>query len=55
MVHAVRLVGQAWADTDALLRQTVDEAREHGATWEQIGDALGINAEAAAKRFRARG
>ncbi|NLG56125.1 MAG: hypothetical protein GX542_10855 [Rhodococcus sp.] len=34
------------------LALVVAEARESGATWSQIGDALGVSHQAAMKRFK---
>ena len=39
------------ADTERMVRAVVDDARDAGATWQQIGDALGIGQEAARKRY----
>ncbi len=33
------------------LRASVARARERGATWQQVGDALGISRQAAHERF----
>lgn len=35
----------------AALNDAVSEAREAGATWQQVGDALGVSRQAAAQRF----
>ena len=37
---------------DQQLTDVVHEARESGATWTQIGDALGVSHQAAMKRFK---
>lgn len=44
---AARHLGRAESD----LRTSVARARERGATWQQIGDALGISRQAAHERF----
>lgn len=36
---------------DRMIHAYVDEAREGGWTWEQIGDALGVTRQAAHHRF----
>jgi hypothetical protein len=38
-------------ESDALLGHFVDQARRSGATWSQIGDAMGVTKQAAQKRF----
>src|ERR1700691_2412521 len=38
-------------DIDALLGHFVDQARRSGATWNQIGSAMGVTKQAAQKRF----
>ena len=37
---------------DQQLVDVVNEARESGATWTQIGDALGVSHQAAMKRYK---
>lgn len=39
---------------EALMLTTVDEAREVGATWQEIGDAYGVTAQAAWQKYRVR-
>jgi hypothetical protein len=39
---------------DQQLANVVQEARKTGATWTQIGDALGVSHQAAMKRFKER-
>lgn len=39
------------AETERLLREAVAEAREAGATWEEIGQAVGTSRQAALRRF----
>lgn len=46
--------------TDARIQETlrhaqIQEARELGATWQEIGDAYGVSAQAAWQKYRARG
>jgi ATP-dependent Clp protease ATP-binding subunit ClpA len=38
-------------ESDALLGHFVDQARRSGATWNQIGEAMGVTKQAAQKRF----
>ncbi|MBO0819673.1 MAG: Clp protease N-terminal domain-containing protein [Nocardiopsaceae bacterium] len=38
-------------EADALLGHFVDQARRSGATWSQIGEAMGVTKQAAQKRF----
>jgi DNA invertase Pin-like site-specific DNA recombinase len=38
-------------DAENKLRQVVEEARAAGATWADIGDALGVSRQAVYKRF----
>ena len=38
-------------EVDALLGHFVDQARKSGATWSQIGTAMGVTKQAAQKRF----
>lgn len=52
LLRVVTLTGHAAHDAQTLLRTAVDNAREAGATWAEIGAALDINGECAAKRFR---
>lgn len=51
LLRVVAVAGQHQADVDTLLREAIDNAREAGATWADVGAALGINGEAAAKRY----
>jgi hypothetical protein len=48
-LRAMRLGADYW---DALLRDVVTAARERGCTWAEIGEALGVTAQAAHQRFR---
>src|SRR5207248_11001689 len=47
MVVSARLDEQA----DALIGYFVDQARRSGASWSQIGSAMGVSKQAAQKRF----
>jgi hypothetical protein len=47
---AASLKGELDDLTDALLGHFVDQARRSGATWSQIGDALGVTKQAAQQR-----
>lgn len=38
-------------DAEKQLRRVVEKARAAGATWADIGDALGVSRQAAFKRF----
>lgn len=38
-------------ESDAMLGHFVDQARRSGATWSQIGEAMGVTKQAAQKRF----
>lgn len=38
-------------ESDALLGHFVDQARRSGATWNEIGEAMGVSKQAAQKRF----
>lgn len=38
-------------DAGAAVREAVEEARKAGATWEQVGEALGITRQAAHERY----
>lgn len=42
------------ADDRRLIVQLVDGARALGATWREVGDALGVSAQAAQQRFGSR-
>jgi hypothetical protein len=51
MLRVVKVAGDSAQDADQLLVSAIEEARGHGATWKDIGEALGINQEAARKRY----
>lgn len=44
-------VAKVRADLDEWLRMIVGEARVGGATWAELGEALGISRQAAQQRF----
>lgn len=46
-LEALRELSRAGAELEALVREQVAAAREGGATWEVIGDRLGISRQAA--------
>lgn len=47
----VAVARDAQAETDVLLRATVDSARSAGCTWDQIGGVLGMTRQAAQQRY----
>jgi hypothetical protein len=51
LVRVVHVAGLHMADTELLLREAIATARDAGATWDDIGGALGIKSEAARKRY----
>ncbi|NLG22081.1 MAG: hypothetical protein GX555_11715 [Actinomycetales bacterium] len=51
-LRALHWAAQFRAYLDQQLADVVAEAREAGATWTQIGDALGVSHQAAMKRFK---
>ena len=51
-LRALRWAAQFRAYIESELSQVVDEARESGATWTQIGEALGVSHQAAIKRYK---
>lgn len=53
MLRLVALAHQSRRDADDLLRLTVREAHDAGATWGEIGEVLGVTKQAAWERFRA--
>ncbi|MGC3955665.1 MAG: hypothetical protein QM804_15690 [Propionicimonas sp.] len=44
-----------YLEADRARRHAAKQARRHGATWQQIGDALGISRQAAAKLIASAG
>lgn len=56
--EAVRLADDMTTMADQLIGHFVDDARDSGASWSEIGETLGVSKQAAQKRFvtkRARG
>ncbi|ROO88193.1 hypothetical protein EDD29_5855 [Actinocorallia herbida] len=51
-VAAVALLARMERWQRVLLDQAVDRARESGASWSEVGDAMGISKQAAHERFR---
>jgi hypothetical protein len=51
---AVTTAEELTAQADALIGHFVDQARVSGASWSQIGMAMGVSKQAAQKRFTAR-
>jgi hypothetical protein len=51
LVDAVVAAAQLDEQSDALIGYFVDQARSSGASWSQIGAALGVSKQAAQKRF----
>jgi hypothetical protein len=54
LADAVLAAGQVEEQADALIGYFVDQARSSGASWSQIGAAMGVSKQAAQKRFVAR-
>ena len=50
-LRAVRNAAGLRADAEALLSALVDDARSLGATWQEVGNTLGISRQAAYQRF----
>ena len=46
-LDALRELSRAGIELEALRRQRVGEARSEGATWEQIGESLGMSRQSA--------
>jgi len=51
-LRALHWAAQFRAYIDQQLGEVVREARDSGATWTQIGDALGVSHQAAMKRYK---
>jgi hypothetical protein len=47
----LRVACAAAGAVDKLIRQTVGDARGHGCSWAEIGQALGISKQSAWERF----
>src|ERR1700746_1173677 len=54
LADAVMAAGDLDEQSDALIGYFVDQARVSGASWSQIGAAMGVSKQAAQKRFVAR-
>lgn len=54
LADAVMAASQLEEESDALIGYFVDQARSSGASWSQIGAAMGVSKQAAQKRFVAR-
>lgn len=54
LAGAVTAADQLNEQSDALIGYFVDQARSSGASWSQIGAAMGVSKQAAQKRFVAR-
>jgi uncharacterized NAD(P)/FAD-binding protein YdhS len=48
-LHALEAVKAAQTGLDVLTRQAVAQARQTGATWQQVADSLGLNSKQAAQ------
>ena len=46
-LQALRELSRAGTELEALLREQVAEARSQGATWEEIGESLGMSRQSA--------
>lgn len=53
-LDALRALARTEAELDQLRRQQVAAAREAGATWEQVGEALGVSRQSAWEYYSAR-
>jgi hypothetical protein len=53
-LDALRALARTEAELDELRRQQVAAARAAGATWEQVGEALGMSRQSAWEYFAAR-
>jgi hypothetical protein len=48
---ALRAAVEVRDESDAYLRELVDVAREEGATWAEIGSAIGVTTQAVHQRY----
>jgi len=48
---ALRLVPAAHAELEVLTRQAVAQARQDGATWQDVADTFGVTRQAASQRY----
>jgi hypothetical protein len=55
LTEAAVLAGRIAELGDGLVGQFVEQARSSGATWEEIGECMGVSKQAAQKRFTATG
>ncbi len=53
-LDALRALARTEAELDELRRQQVAAARDAGATWEQVGEALGMSRQSAWEYYAAR-
>ncbi len=53
-LDALRALARTEAELDELRREQVAAARDAGATWEQVGEALGISRQSAWEYYTAR-
>ncbi len=53
-LEALRALARTAAELDELRRQQVAAARAAGATWEQVGEALGMSRQSAWESYAAR-
>ena len=53
-LRQIAAVSEAVRADEARLRETVEVARAHGRSWNQIGLALGVSRQAARQRFTER-
>jgi len=53
-LDALRVLARPEAELDERRREQVAAAREAGATWEQVGEALGISRQSAWEHYAAR-
>src|ERR1700761_1688638 len=51
VTDAARVAAALSEESDALLGHFVDQARREGATWKEIGEAMGVTKQAVQKRF----
>ncbi len=50
---SAEVAGQLQALADDLIEEYVEHCRSHGATWSEVGEALGVSRQAAQQRFLA--
>lgn len=54
MLRLLQLLAQTQEDTDRLVATTVQEARGHGASWEEIAQALQLDPTTVQERYGGR-